>query len=175
MIGLIFHKKPCGRIRNSAIGNKPLWKKHSDALYKILLKYAEYFDVSLDCFLPHGYRRANYIIMRRRHWKAVPLKMIRGKNLWICVSIPLPLWILNSKKWCWIWQGKKKNEKLVVDSTEITILKIEDKDCISLTDMIKAKDGDFSFQIGYVTGIQLNFQEFGNRYIARFLIMANSP
>ncbi|KKI49480.1 hypothetical protein CHK_3058 [Christensenella hongkongensis] len=41
--------------------------------------------------------------------------------------------------------------------------------------MIKAKDGDFSFQIGYVTGIQLNFQEFGNRYIARFLIMANSP
>ena len=68
-----------------------------------------------------------------------------------------------------------ENEKLVVDSTEITILKIEDKDCISLTDMIKAKDGDFSFQIGYVTGIQLNFQEFGNRYIARFLIMANSP
>ena len=66
-------------------------------------------------------------------------------------------------------------KKLVVDSTEITILKIEDKDCISLTDMIKAKDGDFSFQIGYVTGIQLNFQEFGNRYIARFLIMANSP
>ncbi|BDF57365.1 hypothetical protein CE91St36_01820 [Christensenellaceae bacterium] len=34
-------------------------------------------------------------------------------------------------------------KKLVVDSTEITILKIEDKDRISLTDMIKAKDGDF--------------------------------
>ena len=33
--------------------------------------------------------------------------------------------------------------KLLVDDTEITILKVDDKDYISLTDMIKAKDGDF--------------------------------
>lgn len=34
-------------------------------------------------------------------------------------------------------------KKLIVDDTAITVLKIEDKDYISLTDMIKAKDGDF--------------------------------
>ena len=33
--------------------------------------------------------------------------------------------------------------KVIVDNTEITILKVQDKDYISLTDMIKAKDGDF--------------------------------
>ena len=34
-------------------------------------------------------------------------------------------------------------KKLIVDQTSITVLKVEDKDYISLTDMIKAKDGDF--------------------------------
>jgi len=34
-------------------------------------------------------------------------------------------------------------KKLIVDDTAINVLKIEDKDYISLTDMIKAKDGDF--------------------------------
>lgn len=33
--------------------------------------------------------------------------------------------------------------KLIVDNTAITIMKVDDKDYISLTDMIKAKDGDF--------------------------------
>ena len=33
--------------------------------------------------------------------------------------------------------------KLIVDDTQITVLSIDDKDYISLTDMIKAKDGDF--------------------------------
>jgi len=33
--------------------------------------------------------------------------------------------------------------KLTVSDTQITILTIDDKDYISLTDMIKAKDGDF--------------------------------
>jgi len=33
--------------------------------------------------------------------------------------------------------------KIKVDNTEITVLKIDDKDYISLTDMIKSKDGDF--------------------------------
>ena len=34
-------------------------------------------------------------------------------------------------------------KKLIVDQTSITVLKVEDKDYISLTDMMKAKDGDF--------------------------------
>jgi len=34
-------------------------------------------------------------------------------------------------------------KKLMVDNTAISVLKIEDKDYISLTDMLKAKDGDF--------------------------------
>ena len=34
-------------------------------------------------------------------------------------------------------------KKLIVDNTAISVLKIEDKDYISLTDMLKAKDGDF--------------------------------
>ena len=35
------------------------------------------------------------------------------------------------------------NEKLIVDNIAINVLKISDKDYISLTDMLKAKDGDF--------------------------------
>ena len=41
--------------------------------------------------------------------------------------------------------------------------------------MIKAKDGDFSFQIGYVTGIQLNFGIWGTDtagfYYGKFAII----
>lgn len=33
--------------------------------------------------------------------------------------------------------------KLIVDNTEVTILRIDDKDYISLTDMLRAKDGEF--------------------------------
>src|ERR1035437_5875430 len=33
--------------------------------------------------------------------------------------------------------------KLVIKETEVTILQINDNDYISLTDMLKAKDGDF--------------------------------
>jgi len=33
--------------------------------------------------------------------------------------------------------------RLLVDNTEIAVLKVDDKEFISLTDMIKAKDGDF--------------------------------
>ena len=35
------------------------------------------------------------------------------------------------------------NGKIVVNGDEITVTTIEDKDYISLTDMVKAKDGDF--------------------------------
>jgi len=38
--------------------------------------------------------------------------------------------------------------KLTVLENEITILKVDDEDYISLTDMLKAKDGDFLYLIG---------------------------
>ena len=34
-------------------------------------------------------------------------------------------------------------KKLIIDDTHISVLQINDKDYISLTDMLKAKDGDF--------------------------------
>ena len=38
--------------------------------------------------------------------------------------------------------------KLTVLENEITILKVDDQDYISLTDMLKTKDGDFLYLIG---------------------------
>ena len=35
------------------------------------------------------------------------------------------------------------NGKIIVNGAEITVTTIDDKDYISLTDMLKAKDGDF--------------------------------
>ena len=35
------------------------------------------------------------------------------------------------------------NNKLIVHGTEISVTTIDDKDYISLTDMLRAKDGDF--------------------------------
>ena len=35
------------------------------------------------------------------------------------------------------------NKKIIVRGTEITVIKLMDNDYISLTDMLKAKDGDF--------------------------------
>jgi len=39
--------------------------------------------------------------------------------------------------------GKIMAKKIVVNNAEITILSINEKDYISLTDMLKAKDGEF--------------------------------
>jgi len=36
-----------------------------------------------------------------------------------------------------------KNNKITVKNLEITIIKVDGKDFISITDMLKAKDGDF--------------------------------
>lgn len=36
------------------------------------------------------------------------------------------------------------NQKLIVSGAEITVMTIDDKDYISLTDILRAKDGDFS-------------------------------
>jgi hypothetical protein len=50
-----------------------------------------------------------------------------------------------------------KNKTLFVKGTEITVLDQSGQKYISLTDMLKAKDGAFLFQIGYEIEIQLNF------------------
>jgi hypothetical protein len=44
--------------------------------------------------------------------------------------------------------------KIIVQEREVTILRIENEDYISLTDMLKAKDGDFLFLIGLEIEIQ---------------------
>ena len=48
-------------------------------------------------------------------------------------------------------------KKINVKNTEITIISVNDEDFISLTDTVKAKDGDFLYQIGLETEIPLNF------------------
>jgi len=37
--------------------------------------------------------------------------------------------------------------KIIVEDTSITVLKIDDKAFISLTDMLQAKDGDFFLRL----------------------------
>jgi len=48
-------------------------------------------------------------------------------------------------------------KKINVKNTEITIISVNDEDYISLTDMLKAKDGDFLYQIGLEIEILLSF------------------
>lgn len=68
-----------------------------------------------------------------------------------------------------------KNKKINVQGKEITIILDNGKEFISLTDMLKAKDGDFFISIGFETETQLNIWVFGKAFITLFLIMANSP
>ena len=46
--------------------------------------------------------------------------------------------------------------KIIVKDIEVSVLKVNEEDYISLTDMLKAKDGEC------VIEIQLNFLEYGN-------------
>ncbi len=55
----------------------------------------------------------------------------------------------------------KKNRKIIVQDNEINIVTNNQDDFISLTDMLKAKDGDFLFRIGLETGILLSFLVYG--------------
>ena len=64
------------------------------------------------------------------------------------------------------------NNKLIVHGTEISVTTIDDKDYISLTDMLTET---FSSPTGCETETQLNFSGYGNRSTTRILIMANSP
>lgn len=60
-----------------------------------------------------------------------------------------------------------KNKKIQVEGIEITILFDNDKEYISLTDMLKAK--------GYATETQLSILEYGKLFTIPVLIMADSP
>ena len=64
------------------------------------------------------------------------------------------------------------NNKLIVHGTEIAVTTIDDKDYISLTDMLKET---FLSLTGCETETQSNFLGYGNRSTTRILIMANSP
>ena len=56
------------------------------------------------------------------------------------------------------------NNKLMVNGAEISVTTIEDKDYISLTDMLKAKRWRlFSFQTGCAIGTRSSSLAFGSR------------
>lgn len=50
-----------------------------------------------------------------------------------------------------------------------------EEDYISLTDMLKSKDGDFLFPTGLEIVMPLNIWAFGSECITPILITANSP
>jgi len=57
----------------------------------------------------------------------------------------------------------------------VTVLSYKDEDFISITDMLKAKDGDFFISDGCETATPSSFWGSGNPSTTRILIMANSP
>jgi hypothetical protein len=65
--------------------------------------------------------------------------------------------------------------KIKVKGTEISIITVNNDDYISLTDMLKAKDGEFFISDWLRNRILLNFWVFGKEFIIRLLIMANLP
>lgn len=64
-------------------------------------------------------------------------------------------------------------KEVTVKGVEIRYATFNDANYICLTDMMKAKDGDFF--IGYAIATRWNISAFGSRYTIRILIMANSP
>ena len=68
-----------------------------------------------------------------------------------------------------------KSKKIQVKGIEITVIQDDNKDFISLTDMLRAKDGDFFISDCLGIGTQSSFWEYGNRFTIPILIMANSP
>ena len=70
---------------------------------------------------------------------------------------------------------RRMGKSVEVQGTEISIMTHDDKDFISLTDMLKAKDGDFFISDWLRNRNTVEFWVFGNRYTIPILIMANSP
>jgi hypothetical protein len=71
--------------------------------------------------------------------------------------------------------SKQKTSTLAVRGTAVSILTGKDGDFISLTDMLKAKDGDFFISDWPATAIRWSSSASGNRFSTPILITANSP
>ena len=65
--------------------------------------------------------------------------------------------------------------KIKVQDTEVTVVKVNNEDYFCLTDMIKAKDGDFFVTDWLRNRNTLSIWAFGSGFTILFLIMANSP
>jgi len=70
---------------------------------------------------------------------------------------------------------KSTNAKINVLGTEVTVVRRDEEDYISLTDMLKAKDGDFFISDWLRNRTPSNSLAFGSPFTIRLLIMANSP
>ena len=64
--------------------------------------------------------------------------------------------------------------KIVVKDIEVSVLKVNEEDYISFTDMLKAKDGEFFLSIGCVIEIQLGFLKYESNCTIRLLIVPYS-
>ena len=65
--------------------------------------------------------------------------------------------------------------KITVKDTEINVVKVNDEDYICLTDMLRAKDGDFFITDWLRNRNTLEFIGIWEKVYNPFLIMANSP
>ena len=65
--------------------------------------------------------------------------------------------------------------KINVKDTEITVVQANNAEYICITDMIKAKDGDFFVTDWLRNRNTLEYLGIGNKLTTLFLIMANSP
>ena len=65
--------------------------------------------------------------------------------------------------------------KIIVKETEITVIQIYDEDYICLTDMLKAKDGDFFVTDWLRNRNTLEYIGIWEQITIPILIMANSP
>ena len=71
--------------------------------------------------------------------------------------------------------SREKKAIIEVQGAAITILSRDNVDYLSLTDMLRAKDGDFSSPTGCATAIPLSFSVSGSGSTTLILIPANSP
>lgn len=65
--------------------------------------------------------------------------------------------------------------KITVQTTEVNVIKVNGEDYICLTDMIRAKDGDFFITDWLRNRNTLEYIGIWEKYIIPILIMANSP
>jgi hypothetical protein len=71
--------------------------------------------------------------------------------------------------------SKAKKSSIEVQGTAVAVLSDKNGDYISLTDMLRAKDGEFLSPTGSATGTPWSSSVFGSPCSTRLLITANSP